>query len=304
MKRKSRWLRLYPMDLMVLPALIYIIINNYIPMYGLTLAFKKIDYAKGLYGGDFVGLDNFKFLFSTKDAWVITRNTLCYNLAFIVINVVVGILVGLMLSEILRRVFQHTYQTLILLPQLISIIIISYIVFAFLSNESGLINKTILPALGLSPVNFYNDPTYWPFILIFVNTWKSLGYTSVIYFSSIISIDHSYYEAARIDGAGKFKQILHITLPQLKPTVITLLIMQIGRIFYSDFGLFYQVPMNSGMLFDVTNTIDTFVYRALLQFNDISKASAAGAYQSVVGFLLVLGANALVRKFDKESALF
>lgn len=304
MKRKSRWLRLYPMDLMVLPALIYIIINNYIPMYGLTLAFKKIDYAKGLYGGDFVGLDNFKFLFSTKDAWVITRNTLCYNLAFIVINVVVGILVGLMLSEILRRVFQRTYQTLILLPQLISIIIISYIVFAFLSNESGLINKTILPALGLSPVNFYNDPTYWPFILIFVNTWKSLGYTSVIYFSSIISIDHSYYEAARIDGAGKFKQILHITLPQLKPTVITLLIMQIGRIFYSDFGLFYQVPMNSGMLFDVTNTIDTFVYRALLQFNDISKASAAGAYQSVVGFLLVLGANALVRKFDKESALF
>lgn len=304
MKRKSRWLRLYPMDLMVLPALIYIIINNYIPMYGLTLAFKKIDYAKGLYGGDFVGLDNFKFLFSTKDAWVITRNTLCYNLAFIAINIVVGILVGLMLSEITKRVFQRSYQTLILLPQLISIIIISYIVFAFLSNESGLINKTILPALGLDPVNFYNDPTWWPFILIFVNTWKGLGYTSVIYFSSIISIDHSYYEAARIDGAGKFQQILHITLPQLKPTVITLLIMQIGRIFYSDFGLFYQVPMNSGMLFDVTNTIDTYVYRALLQFNDIFKASAAGAYQSVVGFLLVLGANALVRKFDKESALF
>lgn len=292
------------LDLMVLPALIYIFINNYVPMAGLTLAFKKIDYSKGLFGGDWVGLDNFKFLFSTKDAWIITRNTLLYNLAFIIITSIMGILVGIMLSEIIKKYMTKFYQTVILLPQLISAIIIAYIVFAFLSNETGLLNKTILPMFGLDQVNFYNEEKYWPWILILVNTWKALGYSSIIYFSSIVGIDNSLYESAKIDGAGKLQQIYYITLPMLKPTVTTLVIMQIGRMFYSDFGLFFQVPMNSGALFDVTNTIDTYVYRGLLQLNDVAKASAAGAYQSIVGFILIICANAAVRKFDKDNALF
>lgn len=292
------------LDIMVLPALLYVIINNYIPMMGLQLAFKKIDYSAGIYGGEWVGLKNFKFLFATKDAWIITRNTILYNGTFIILNTILGILVGIMLSEIIHIGMKKFYQTAILLPQLISIIIIAYIVFAFLSNEAGMFNKTILPMLGKKEINFYNDPRFWPAILIFVNVWKSLGYSSVIFFSSIVGIDHSYYEAAKIDGAGKLKQIRYIMLPLLKPVVTTLVIMQIGRIFYSDFGLFYQVPMNSGALFNVTNTIDTYVYRSLIQLNDVSKASAAGAYQSLVGLVLVLIANGLVRKFDKENALF
>ena len=165
-------------------------------------------------------------------------------------------------------------------------------------------NKTILPALGLEPVSWYTESKYWPFILILVNLWKGLGYNCIIYYATLVGIDRGYYEAAVIDGANRWKQVVHITLPALKPTIITLTLMAIGRIFYSDFGLFYQVPMNSGPLLDVTNTIDTFVYRGLMSLNNISMASAAGVYQSLIGFLLVLAANFIVKKGSSENALF
>lgn len=290
-----------PLDFFVLPGCIYLLINNYFPLFGIFIAFKKIDFSVGIWNSPWVGFENFKYLFASSDSWVMTRNTILYNLAFIILGNILAIIVGIMLNEIISKRFKKAYQTAILLPQLISIIIISYIVYAFLSNEAGLINKSLL---GENSINFYNEPAYWPFILVFVFLWKGVGYSSIIYLSSISGIDRSLYEAAYVDGAGKLQQIFKVTLPLLKPTVITLVIMAVGRIFFSDFGLFLQVPMNAGALYATTQTIDTYVYRSLLQLNNISMSSAASVFQSVVGFVVVLAANWIVRKVDQESAMF
>ena len=193
---------------------------------------------------------------------------------------------------------------MVLLPYLISTVIVSYLVFAFLSVESGFLNKTILPMFGMEPVAWYNDASKWPWILNIVNIWKNTGYYCVLFLSTIIGIDRGYYEAASIEGATKVQQIIHITLPLIKPVTIMLVLLAIGRIFYSDFGLFYQVPMNSGSIYSTTNVIDTYVYRALLKIGNIGMSSAAGLYQSVVGFVLVLVSNLVVRRIDPENALF
>ena len=303
-KKKANWKAQLPLLLMTVPGMLYLFINNYIPICGLFIAFKDIDYSKGIFKSDWNGFENFKYLFRTEDAFIITRNTILYNLTFIILNVVICVAVAVMLSEVSKKFMMKFYQTALLLPHLISIIIIAYIAYAFLNSDTGFINHSIQEAIGRDPVNFYADPKYWPFILVIVQVWKTMGYTSIIYFSAILGIDRSLYEAAVVDGAGKMKQIFYITLPLLRPTIITMVLMNVGRIFYSDFGLFLQVPMNQGALFNVTNTIDTYVYRALLLNNDIGMASAAGLYQSIVGFLLVLGANLLVRKMDPENALF
>ncbi len=303
-KKKANWKAQLPLLLMTVPGMLYLFINNYIPICGLFIAFKDIDYSKGIFKSDWNGFVNFKYLFRTEDAFIITRNTILYNLTFIILNVVICVAVAVMLSEVSKKFMMKFYQTALLLPHLISIIIIAYIAYAFLNSDTGFINHSIQEAMGRDPVNFYADPKYWPFILVIVQVWKTMGYTSIIYFSAILGIDRSLYEAAVVDGAGKMKQIFYITLPLLRPTIITMVLMNVGRIFYSDFGLFLQVPMNQGALFNVTNTIDTYVYRALLLNNDIGMASAAGLYQSIVGFLLVLGANLLVRKMDPENALF
>nr|WP_330392716.1 ABC transporter permease subunit [Anaerocolumna jejuensis] len=251
-----------------------------------------------------MGFKNFEFLFKTKDAFVITRNTLCYNAAFIILGTVLAIAVAILLNEIKEVRLKKIYQTIILIPFLISMVVVSYLVYAFLSSDSGFINNSILIPLGIKPIPWYSSPKYWPFILTAVHLWKGFGYTSIIYFATLAGIDKGYFEAAAIDGASRWQQIKHITLPCLKPTIITLTLMSIGRIFYSDFGLFYQVPLNSGLLVDVTNTIDTYVYRGLITLNNVSMASAAGFYQSVVGFVLVLTANFVVKKVSEEDALF
>lgn len=289
------------LDFLVLPGLLYFIINNYIPMAGIALAFKKIDYAKGLINSDWVGFDNFKYLFQTKDAFIITRNTLLYNVVFIVLGIITGIIVAICLAEIMNKFLKKFFQTTILVPQLFSMIIVSYIVFAFLSSENGFITKNLL---SNENINLYAQEKYWPFILVFINTWKQLGYGAIIFLTSIVGIDKSLYEAASIDGASKWKQIFKITIPQLKPTIITIFLLQVGRIFYSDFGLFYQVPLNSGSLYNVTNTVDTYVYRSLMVNNNISTAAAASAYQAIVGFVIVFAVNMFIRKIDKENALF
>lgn len=290
------------LDFMVLPGLLYMIINNYLPMVGIALAFKKIDFSVGLWRSKWIGLDNFTYLFTTKDAFIITRNTILYNLAFIVIGNIMGIIVGICLSEIFSKKLQKFFQTSILLPQLISMIIVAYIVYGFISNASGWINLQILGKEHA--INFYSTKAYWPFILIFVNTWKGLGYSSIIFMSSIIGIDKSLYEASYVDGCGRWRQIKNITLPLLKPTIITLVLLQVGRIFYSDFGLFYQVPMDAGTLYSVTQTIDTYVYHSLMKTNNISMASAASAYQSIIGFVVIMVMNTIARKVDKDNALF
>lgn len=300
-KKNSRYWLLY---LMMLPGLLYLLINNYVPMFGVIIAFKKYNYRKGIFGSSWAGLDNFKFLFSTTDAFVITRNTILYNLLFMVIGTLLGVFVAILLNEITRKFFSKLYQTVILFPQLISMVIVSYLVFGMLSTQTGFINNSILKPLGISAISWYNEPKYWPVILLVVNMWKGLGYSAIMYLSSIVGVDRSYYEAAMLDGASKWQQIKNITLPFLVPTIIMLTILSVGRIFYSDFGLFYQVPMNSGPLYDITSTIDTYVFRALLQQGNIGMSSAAGLYQSVVGFILVVVTNTIVSKVNPENAIY
>jgi putative aldouronate transport system permease protein len=293
-----------PLLVLALPGMIYLIINNYFPMLGIIIAFKKLNYAKGILGSPWVGLSNFKFLFSTPDAWVMTRNTLLYNLAFIVIGTIFAIGLAILMNEITSFFYAKYFQGMYLLPNLISMVVVSYLVFAFLNADTGLLPKSVFPALKVQDINFYTSPGYWPLILLIVFLWKNTGYASIIYLSSIAGIDRTIYEAARIDGAGKWQQIRYITLPLLKPTIIILFLFSIGRMMYSDFGLFYQVTMNSGALYSTTQTIDTYVFRGLMQLNNISMASAAGVYQSFIGFILVLGANFLVKKINPENALF
>lgn len=301
-KNRGKWKRFIPIYIMMLPGLIYLFINNYMPLPGLVIAFKQYNARKGIFGSQWIGFKNFEYLFKTSDAWVITRNTILYNIAFIIVNTVMAILVAVILSE-LNGKRKKVYQSAILLPNLISTVIIGYLVFSFFSVENGFVNNTILPLFGTKQIDWYSQPKYWPFIIIFVSAWKSVGYNCIVYLATILGFDRAYYESAVVDGATRWKQFQYITLPLLKPTIIMLTLMAVGRIFYSDFGLFYQVPMNQGALYSTTNTIDTYVYRGLLQLGNISMSAAAGLYQSVVGFILVLGANMLVRRFDKDSAL-
>lgn len=301
---KFNWRRCLPFYLMALPALIYILINNYIPMFGIVIAFKNYKVTKGIFGSDWCGFDNFRFLFRSPDAWNITKNTMLYNFAFIVIGTVFAIFVAILLNAVKSKVSRNIFQTLILLPYLVSIIVVSYIVYAFLSPANGFVNTNLLAALGINPVSWYEEAKYWPFILVFVNVWKSFGYNSIIYVATIAGFDGSMYEAAAVDGATAWQQIKGITLPCLKPTIITLTLMSIGRIFFSDFGLFYQVTMNSGALIDATGTIDTYVFRGLMERGNIGMSAAAGLYQSLVGFVLILAANGITRRISKDNALF
>ena len=293
----------WPFYIMMIPGLVYLLINNYGPMLGMFIAFKKVDYGLGIFKSPWVGFENFKYLFKTDAAFIMTRNTILYNLVFIVLGTVLGIAVGIMLSELRKKAETKFFQTVILLPYLLSWVICAYIGYAFLSKDTGLINN-FLNSLGLEAVDWYNDPGKWTVILVLVNIWKGIGYTSIIYMSTIIGIDKSLYEAARVDDASKWQEIKLITLPCLKSTIIMLTIMNIGRIFYSDFGLFYQIPLNSGTLYPTTQTIDTYVYRALMQQNQIGMSAAAGLYQSIVGFIMVLAANTIVRKLSPDDAMF
>lgn len=303
-KSMKRIWKYSPLYLMMLPGIAYLLINSYLPMFGLVIAFKDINFTKGIWKSDWVGLQNFKFLFQTSDAFIITRNTLLYNIAFILIGLVVAVGFAILLNEVKSKIASRLYQSIIILPFLISMVLVSYLVFSMLSIESGFMNKTVLPGLGIEPISWYNEPKYWPIILTMVQVWKGAGYACIIYLAAIIGIDPEYYEAAKLDGASKWQQVRKITLPLISPVITMLTLLQIGRIFYSDFGLFYQVPMNAGALFSTTNVIDTYVFRGLLQLGNIGMSSAAGFYQSLVGFMLVMISNFVVRKINKENALF
>ncbi len=296
--------RFWPMYLMMLPGVAYLVINNYMPIPGLMLAFKKFKYPRGIWGSDWCGFKNFTFLISSKDLWLIVRNTLLYNVAFILLGTILSVTIAILLNEVRSKKLQQSFQTVILIPHLLSYVIISYIVYALFGAESGMINNSILMPLGVTPISWYTEDRYWPVILTCVYLWKSFGYSSIVYFATLVGFDRTYYEAAMVDGATTWQQISRITLPLLKPVIITLTLFSVGRIFYSDFGLFYQVPMNSGMLYETTSTIDTYVYRGLLEDNNIGRASAATFIQSIMGFILVLVANLTVRRFEKENALF
>ncbi|MGN7384414.1 ABC transporter permease [Paenibacillus sp. SAFN-117] len=297
--KKYKWLLL-----MTLPGIVYLFINNYIPMYGVILAFKNYNYVDGIWGSEWAGLDNFKFLFNSQDAYIITRNTFLYNFVFIVLNLVLSVLVALLINEIKDKVISRFYQSTFLLPNIISMVVVAYLVYSFLNADSGLVNRLLIKWFGAEAISWYGEPKYWPYILVIVNAWKNVGYLSIIYFASIIGIDKEYYEAATIDGANKWKQMTRITIPLILPVIITMTLLAISGILRSDFGLFYQVPMNTGALIPTTNTIDTFVYRAMIQSGDIGMSTAAGFYQSVVCFVLILAANTAVRRINKRDALF
>ncbi len=306
-KKDSLWKQIKKykvLIVMTIPGVLYFFINNYLPMFGVIIAFKDLDYTKGILGSEWIGFKNFEFLFRTEEAFVITRNTVLYNMVFIGLNLVLAVTAAILLNAIRRKLVSRFYQSIILLPYLLSAVIIGYLVFSFLSVEFGFVNKLILEPLGLDGIAWYSEPKYWPYILVIVNAWKSIGYFSIVYLAAIVGIDSEYYEAAVLDGANKWQQVRSITLPLIMPIIMVLVLLQIGKIFNADFGLFFQVPMNTGALMSTTDVIDTYVYRALLQMGDIGMASAAGLYQSVLGFLLVFGVNYIVKKVNSDHALF
>ena len=301
---KIRYYKRYlPLYLMMLPALIYLFINNYLPMSGLVLAFEKYNVKDGIWGSQFVGFKNFTFLLKSNDLPILFRNTLGYNLCFILINLVLGVTLAILITEITNLKFRKAAQSSILFPFVVSIVIVSYMVRAFLDPEAGLLNH-LLVSTGHQKVAWYDTAKYWPFILIFVNTWKGVGYGCILYISSILGIDMSLYESASLDGATKFQKIRYITLPFLKPTMITVSLLSLGRVFNSDFGLFFQVPQNSGLISSTTQTIDTFVYNALITQSNVGMSAAASFFQSVMGFLMIMVFNAITRKISRENALF
>jgi putative aldouronate transport system permease protein len=294
--------------IMVLPGTIWFLIFSYLPMFGAVIAFKNFRYDPdgffaSILNSEWVGFENFKFIFSTNDAFIITRNTVLYNLAFIILGLVLSVFIAIVLSELANKKLAKVYQTGMLFPHFLSWVVVSYFVFTFLSVDRGLLNR-ILENMGMESISWYNETKYWPFILIFMSIWKGVGYGSIVYLAAIVGIDRTYYEAAIIDGANKWQQIRHVTIPMITPLIVILTILNVGKIFNSDFGLFYQVPRDSGPLYPVTNVIDTYVYRGLTTMGEISMSTAAGLYQSVVGFILVILTNYLVKKIDKEYALF
>ncbi len=291
------------LTLLAVPALILMVLFRYLPIGGIILAFKRFSIPKGIFGSPWIGFNNFKFLFLTKDAFIITRNTLCYNVVFIVLNLICAVTLAIALNELLNKKAAKIYQTVFMAPYFLSWVAISFIAFAFLNKDGGLLNM-LLRKTGAAEISWYSETAYWPLIIIIAQLWKNLGYATVMYLSSLVNIPQELYEAALVDGATKWQQICKITLPALRPMMIILTIIAIGRIFYSDFGLFYQLPRNSGPLFDVTNVIDTYVYRTLKDLNDIGMAAAANLYQSLLGFLMIMGSNAIIIKIDSDSALF
>lgn len=290
------------LTVLALPAVVFMFIFNYVPLFGLILPFKNYRYDKGFWGSDWVGFKNFEYLFRSSDALRATKNTILYNIVFIFGGMIVSVSIALMLYEMSKRVVKVT-QTFLLLPYFISWVVVSYAVRAFLDMDSGLIN-TIFAAFGKDPILWYNDAKYWPYIIVIVNIWKGMGYGALVYYAALLATDESLYEAARVDGAGKLKQIWYISIPSIRPMISMMLILNIGSMLSSDFGLFYNVPLNSALLYRTTDVLSTYTYRALINLGDVGMSSAASFYQSVVGFFLVLLANKLVKKVSPEDSLF
>ncbi len=298
-------------ELLVLsiPGAVWFFLFALFPLFGILVAFKKFRIAPGggffksLMLSEWSGLDNFKFLFTSGDAFKIFRNTVLYNLCFIVLGIVLPVIFALILNSIRNKSMVKIYQTSMFLPYFLSWVVVSYCLFAFLNPEKGFVNN-LLQDWGKNAISWYTEKSYWPFIIIFMSQWKGVGYNTVVYLASICGIDSSYYEAAVLDGASKWQQIKYITLPLLRPTITILFIMSVGGIFKADFGLFYQLPRNSGPLFDVTNVLDTYIFRALRANGEIGMSSAAALFQSTVGFVLIMIANKVAAIIDKENTLF
>ena len=288
---------------MILPAVLLVFIMQYLPMSGLVLAFKAYRYDRGVFGSAWNGLNNFRYLFASGTGWLITRNTILYNLLNLITSQLLAVIIAIFICEINNRIFKRVTQTVILLPYFISWVVVGVFVYSIFNYETGLING-IRSALGQDPVNFYRMPGAWPIIICCFNSWKWTGYNSVIYIAAIMGIDGAINEAAEIDGATIFQRIHHITIPSIRPTLITMILLQVGRILRGDFEMFYQIVGNNGQLFNATDVIDTYVFRSLTQNPDIGVTAAATFDQSVLCFIIIVVVNAIVKHIDEDYALF
>lgn len=291
--------------IMSVPVVIYLILFNYLPMGGLILAFKDYDVRKGIFGSEFCGFDNFRFLFASTDTFVIIKNTILYNIVFIIVNLVISVILSLMLSELRSKKAGKVFQTIYMMPYFLSWAVVAIVVSAFLERSNGYVNYVLQHFFGQKGlIDWYQKISIWPPLLVFINAWKNVGYQAVLFLAAISGISSDYYEAAVLDGATKLQQARYITLPHLRFIIAITLIMSVGNIFRGDFGLFYTVPQDSGMLYPVTNVIDTYIYRGLMNMSNLGMSTAAGFLQSVVGLVCVLVANAVVTKIDPDSAMF
>ncbi len=294
----------WQLHLLALPAVILLILFSYAPMFGVVLAFQNYTAKGGFFGSQWVGFKNFEFLFATTDAWRITRNTVLYNVAFLAVNTSLSVLLAILFNELYFRKLAKTLQTMIIMPNFLSMAVIAIVAYAFLKGgRSGLLNQVII-AFGGKPRDWYIYKPIWPFLLVLINAWKGVGYGSIVYVASISGISQEYYEAAVLDGATKYQQARYVTLPHLKKIIVIMLILNIGSLMRGDFGLFYNVTQNNGALYEYTDVIDTYIYRALKMLGNTGMSAAANLYQSAVGFVLVIAANLVVRRIDEESALF
>ena len=289
--------------LFTVPGMLVLLINNYLPMAGIIIAFKRIDNSLGILKSPFVGLENFKFLFAT-DAYRITRNTVLYNLVFIFVGLMINVALAIAINELRNKALSRIYQTIIILPYFLSFVVVGYVVYVFLSPQYGFIKEVLEPILNFKEIAWYENPNYWIFILPLVNFWVSAGMGSIIYLASLTGIDHALFESSMIDGANKRQQIFHITIPMLIPVMIVMTLLSLGNIFRGNFGLFYQVTLNNPALYPTTDVIDTYVYRSLTTMPDIGMTTAASLYQSVVGCVLVVASNFVIRKISPQDALF
>ncbi|REE87424.1 putative aldouronate transport system permease protein [Paenibacillus taihuensis] len=292
--------------LMMLPGLLYIIIMYYIPMAGVVIAFQQFNPFKGIGGSKWIGFENFKFMFQSDTVLQVTLNTILYNLVFLVTGIGFALIAAILINSIGNRLLAGAYKSILLLPYLLSWVVGEYLLFSFLSMDKGILNQ-LLGSFGIEPVQWYSEPFYWRFILPAAYIWKNVGYFAVIYAAGIAGISSEYYEAAELDGATKFQQAIRITVPMLMPITLILVLLQAGKMFFGafgDWGMFYNLPMQSGVLYGATDVIDTYIYRSLKQMGDFGMSSAAGLYQSLVGFVLVLISNAIIRLYDRDSALF
>lgn len=292
-----------PFLVMGAPGLLLLVVFSYLPMFGVIIAFKDFRANLGIFDSAWVGFRNFEFLFRSPALARITTNTLFLNALFIFTGLVAAVGLALLLNEVRLKIAARAYQTVVFFPYFISWVIVGYFSFALLNSDNGLINRA-LQSIGAEPVGWYRSPEYWPAILTLTHIWKSVGYGSVIYLAAMLGINQEYYEAAMLDGANKLQQIRYITLPHLAPVMTIMTLLAIGRIFYADFGLFYYVTRDNSLLYPTTDVIDTYVYRALRVNADIGMAAAAGLYQSVVGFVLILVSNWMVKRIDPDRSLF
>ncbi len=303
--RKRRFRRNLSLFVLTIPALLTIFVFKYLPMGGLVMAFKNFKPLMGIWGSPWSGFQNFEFFFRSSQMWNVTRNTLLYNLAFIILTPIVSVSFAIMMYEIARRFYIKLYQTILFLPFFLSWVVVSIILFGFLNTQYGLVNVVLKDLLGIHPIQWYTMPSAWPFIIVLANLWKGVGYSTVIYYAGLVGIDPSLYEVAEIDGAGRWRRITSITLPLLSQLIVIMAILGIGRIFFADFGLFYQLPLQSGPLLPTTDVINYFTYRALTDLQDYGMGTAVGLYQSFMGFILLLITNFLARRISGgEQGLF